>query len=177
MEPVALDRVAQRAREALTVEVAFHQEVLCPGAHSLESVAPAGGLARIGGLAPLGLIAPLLIERDDGETALAAATLQLSAPRRQQAPLSRMVLPTYHHALASYAPAAKMGGEPPAPQLCAGRHSDPIGTKSRGVSRTWRLRGTTPPAGDQRVRNGGRAGQILAQSAQIGRASGRERGW
>jgi len=45
-------------------------------------VASAGGLAPIGGLAPLGLIAPLLIERDDGETALAAATLQLSAPRR-----------------------------------------------------------------------------------------------
>src|SRR5438445_11330635 len=76
-----------------------------------------------------------------------------------------MVLPTYHHALASYAPGAKMGGEAPAPQSRSGRHPDPIGTKSRGVSRTWRLRGTTPPAGDQRVRNGGRAGQILAQSA------------
>src|SRR5438094_9705349 len=76
-----------------------------------------------------------------------------------------MVLPTYHHALASYAPGAKMGGEAPAPQSRSGRHPDPIGTKSRGVSRTWRLRGTTPPAGDQLFRNGGRTGQILAQSA------------
>ena len=39
MEPVPLDRVAQRPGQELTVDVAFHEEVLRAGAHGFETVA------------------------------------------------------------------------------------------------------------------------------------------
>src|SRR5256886_7346332 len=38
MEPVPLDRVAERAGEVLTVEVGLDEEVLRPGAHRLQPV-------------------------------------------------------------------------------------------------------------------------------------------
>ncbi|HXI64855.1 MAG TPA: hypothetical protein VNH14_10135 [Gemmatimonadales bacterium] len=45
-------------------------------------LAPGDGLAPIGRLAPLALTPPLLLDRDEVETALADATLQVGAAVR-----------------------------------------------------------------------------------------------
>src|SRR5207253_8079552 len=55
-------------------------------------LAPAGGLAPIGGPASLGLVTPVLVERDDLQTALAQAALDLTAAGPQEPPLRPPVL-------------------------------------------------------------------------------------
>src|SRR2546423_475280 len=60
-------------------------------------LAPAGGPAPIERLASLGLIAPFLLECDEIQTALADTTFQVGAARRQQPPLSRMMVPACDH--------------------------------------------------------------------------------
>src|SRR5437899_10877320 len=192
MEPVPLDRVAERAGEVLTVEIGLDEEVLRPGADRLQPVslidrigekeerdrgcqppqlgeggeaatggkrhseeddvdsaprhsskrrlrlrryyaeavrvgafqqlpdlpcsvlltahhqhdelvaarfrlAPAGGLAPIGGPASLGVVAPLLVARDDFQTALAKAALDLTAAGRQEPALRPAVLLACDH--------------------------------------------------------------------------------
>jgi len=60
-------------------------------------LAPVGGLAPIGGPASLGLVAPLLVERDDLQTALAQAALDLSAAGRQEPPFRLAMLLACDH--------------------------------------------------------------------------------
>src|SRR5207244_12894670 len=60
-------------------------------------LAPAGGLAQIAGPASLGLVAPLLVQRDDLQTALAQAALDLTAAGRQEPPLRPAVLLACDH--------------------------------------------------------------------------------